>query len=136
MCSLLALGEWVGPGRDSLIWITELQLLQAYSQSFHLFSLPFLQSLLLCLVEYVCAYMVMSLKFSRVRFSLGERWRREGKGVVLCSSRAAALHRGLLSIAVLLLGKNQMVKCTDRFRKINLISNMLSCVLFVCWACK
>lgn len=96
MCSLLALGEWVGPRRDSLIWITELQLLQTYSQSFHLFSLPFLQSLLLCLVECVCAYMVMSLKFSRVRFSLGERWRREGSGALFlqssCPAQGAAQH--------------------------------------------
>lgn len=46
---------------------------------------------------------------------------------LLCSSRT----QGLLNTAVLL-GRNLMVKCADRFRKINSISDVFNCLVFVC----
>lgn len=65
---------------------------------------------------------VVSLKYLKSKRQTG--WARGGdrKGMVLCSSRMAALHSGgLFNIAVFLLGKKNFMKCTERFGKVKLI---------------
>lgn len=62
---------------------------------------------------------VVSLKYLKSKRQTGRARGGDRKGMVLCSSRMAALRSGgLLNVAVFLLGKKIFMKCTDRFGKV------------------